>query len=153
MDQKGPAVSKLTVSFKTYSPVSSTVFNATFQLFETIENVKVDIRFCFPESDHDNQYLREVFRSSIDVAKTMKSLKINPLIKEAITNFLESVNGTAEFPIPANTYQFTNLTFDGSSLPPITSKYLLMLKVFMKPRQKNGKFVLTSLVKVYAKLN
>lgn len=153
IDQKSPNVAKFTISFKTLSPNSSSVFNITYQLFEAIENVKVDIRFCFPESDHDNKYLREVFRSSVDLGKTLKSLKTNIFIQSILTRFLKSHNGTSEFPLPAGIYQFTNLRFDGSSLPPITSKYSVILKIFMKPLKKNGKFVLTNLVNAVAKLN
>lgn len=153
IDQKKPSIIKLAISFTTYSSGPNSVMNITYQLYEAIENIKVEIRFCFPESNHDDKYLREIFRTSIDMGKTVKSLKTNFLVQDAITKFLESLNGTSEFPLPVGIYQFTNLTFDGSLLPPISSKYLVVAKVFIKTLKTNGKFVFTNLVKVYSKLN
>lgn len=152
-EQRNLNIVKSIFKIRNYTSESSSVLNISFQLLQTIENIKAEVQLRFPESPEDEQYLREIFRTSIDIAKIFKSLKATTIVRNGISKVLDSFNGTADFPLLPNYYQITNLTFDGKLLPPVTTKYMFVLKIFMRPRRKDRKFILTNLIRFYVKLN
>lgn len=79
-DQRSPNIVKSVFYHKTYSSESSSVMSISFQLFQIVENIKAEIRLCFPETSEDEQYLKEFFRTSIDLAKMLKTLEANALV-------------------------------------------------------------------------
>lgn len=78
-------------------------------------------------------------------------------MQNGINKLSECFNGTLDFPMLPNIYQITNMSLEGRLLPPITTKYMLAIKDFLKPKTKKErrfkKFILAAVVKIYAKLN
>lgn len=131
---------------------SSTVVNLTIELFKVVDSMKSEMKLSFPESETDTKYLRQIYRTRIDMTKVAAGLRGNAMIASLFGNILKSMNVKLDFPVKPGVYKFTNMSFSGRLLPPITSLFLLESKSFTKVQGKK-RFVVAQHAKIYGKLN
>lgn len=78
---------------------NNTVWNITFELFVDIENIIAAGKICLPDSQNDQNYGLEYFRTSVDASKMSKSLKGNALMRVLTESILKSINFDLKFPL------------------------------------------------------
>lgn len=101
-----PNFLKLNVTLFTRNENPSTIMNITFDLIKTLSNSYIYYEFNTPESDTDTKYLRQLFRSNIDVSKILQGIRGNFVISWLSDVLLKSFDFEIKFPIRPVRYQY-----------------------------------------------
>jgi hypothetical protein len=147
-------IGKTSINFSTIPDgVSSSIINVYVSIWKVIENIKVDFRLGFPESEHDTKYLRQFMRNNVDVKKLTKGIKGNSFIQAAVNTVLADANFKLELPFKPGNYSIRNIAFTGDLFPPILSTlFLVDINVYIKLSDKK-KMIMPLTIKIYGKLN
>lgn len=76
------------------------VFNATINVFETVESMKAYVTIRVPEDKNDRLFKKELMKTSIDIAKVLSRNAGNFLIRGMLENLLKSFDFEPTFPFP-----------------------------------------------------
>jgi hypothetical protein len=80
--------------------VEDTLITIIFDLLLEVEKVTVRMTVKLPENDEDKRYQRQLFQTSIDVAKFFKGQGGNYITNAILGNFFTSIDFEPKFPMP-----------------------------------------------------
>lgn len=143
----------VTVNFSTPSDgVSSTLFNITLHYFKPVYGVKLEFKIYVSDNAEDTTFLREFFRTSLDIQKLIDGINGNSLLKGLGERLMNSMDFKIRFPMPAGIYKFTNLTFTGYMFPMLSRHFRINANFYTKWSMKK-RMNWSSSVVVLGKLN
>lgn len=132
---------------------NSSVIDATFDLYNSIFDIRADVAIFLAENDYDESYKREFFRASLNVGKVLKGFRGNLLTKSFIESILSALKFDLEFPFKKGIYELKNWTLPGQHLPaPMKARFLADVKYVVKTSLKSKKWLFGTLFKNYGKL-
>lgn len=76
-----------------------TIANATIETFVDVANILVLAKVLVPESNDEERYTREYFRSSVDVGRVVKAIKGNTFIRMIAESLASSFDFELKFPM------------------------------------------------------
>lgn len=147
-------IGNLTIEFATKPDgVSDTEMNVTIDLHKWIEQLQYDVTFNMPESHDDTRYMKEILRTKFNVTRIFDGIKGNSVMRIFMDSILKSIKTEkVEFPLTPRVYRFVNLSFSGKHLPPISTKFLVQSKIFVKTNDSK-KMVQSCIMRSYCNLN
>lgn len=79
--------------------VHHSVMNVTYELFFTIQQMRIAVTIFLPEDENDTRYRRVFLRSTIDVNRMLKNMEGSFFVKALMENFLKSIDFPPQLPL------------------------------------------------------
>lgn len=96
--------------------VDGATSNTTFDVFETIGNMKVYLRIRLPEDKNDRRFQKELMKTSIDAGKVFAGNSGNFFIKSVLGKFLDALDFEPKFPFtPVNIASCSSIYLNNNS--------------------------------------
>jgi hypothetical protein len=100
--------------------------NVTMQLKKPLKSWFCYVRLTIPEDKNDQNYRRELFKTSVDVEKTVKNMDGTFIAKLFLEQILTVADFEFKFPIKEGIYHFTNVSITDKYFPfPISTKLMV----------------------------
>lgn len=80
--------------------IHSTLINITFKLLRPLLGSKCYLRASMASNKSDRQYDLEIINTVFDVAKLMKGVSSNMMIRSFLVNYYKAIDFDPKFPIP-----------------------------------------------------
>lgn len=145
------------VSFNFITPPKfNTIVNVTIDLYKEIVDLKVDVNVKIPESTTDTKFLRQLFRTNVNITKLLQGIDGNSIIRAIADSVFRTLDFKVALPFKPGTYKMVNFTYGGEFLPPISTEGYAEIKFFAKFRNianKRMKMVNIATAKAFGKLN
>ena len=146
-------VANVTFNFIT-PPKSNSVLNMTLDLYREIVDLNVDANIKVPESETDTKFMRQLFRTNVNIAKLLQGIDGNSIIRAIADSIIRTLDFKTTLPLKPGTYKMINFTYGGEFLPPISTEGYAEFKYFAKLRNyKRMKMFNIFTVKAFGKLN
>lgn len=79
--------------------VHATLFNFSIEFLTEIQKMMIGVKVNLPDSESDQSYRREYFRTTIDLQKLLNGVFVSFFMRSFMENFYSSINFVPQLPI------------------------------------------------------
>jgi hypothetical protein len=109
------------------------LLNTSMDLKKPMQKIVMNVKINMPEDETDQDYRRELFKTTVDWQKILKAMDGSFMAKLILDNVKTAANFKMTFPMKEGIYTWTNITVTDKYFPfPISSKLLIELRTIGK---------------------
>lgn len=124
--------------------IKGTTMNAAFELFKPLENAFVLLEIYLPDSDNDDKYQRQIFRTNADVSKIIKGVRGNFIISLIAESLLSHFDFEVKFPLKEGKYNLVDFDVPSAIFPILPARFKAFVKFSVKIKEsRKPKFLIS----------